>query len=209
MKKTKNNNALIIILAIIALLVMIFAWPFVVGTAIIYLLYKVVKSPKRKAMSMIAVSIITVVGGLFYISIFASSPSTKQETKQTIAPAQENKTTENETKAEAESVPEEKPSTAEATNTAEAIAPTNQSATKEKQPTVETTTPVAPANQSATYSNETPVTPPPVSTSGVVKKSSTGICHTPGSTYYDKTKNFIPYDSVDECLSSGGRLPKK
>jgi hypothetical protein len=42
-----------------------------------------------------------------------------------------------------------------------------------------------------------------------VKKSSTGICHAKGSTYYAKTKNFTPYHSVDECLKSGGRLPKR
>lgn len=43
-----------------------------------------------------------------------------------------------------------------------------------------------------------------------VKKSSTGICHQKGvSNYYEKTKNFTAYDSLEECLSSGGRLPKR
>ena len=42
-----------------------------------------------------------------------------------------------------------------------------------------------------------------------VKMSKSGICHTPGSTYYQQTKNFTPYKSLDECLKSGGRLPKK
>lgn len=46
-----------------------------------------------------------------------------------------------------------------------------------------------------------------VSSSGVVKKSSTGICHAPGTTYYNKTKNFVAYNSVQACLDSGGRLP--
>ena len=41
----------------------------------------------------------------------------------------------------------------------------------------------------------------------VVKKSSTGICHAPGTTYYAKTKNFTAYDSIQGCLDSGGRLP--
>lgn len=41
-----------------------------------------------------------------------------------------------------------------------------------------------------------------------VKKSSTGICHGKGTTYYEKTKNFISYESIDDCLNSGGRLPK-
>lgn len=42
-----------------------------------------------------------------------------------------------------------------------------------------------------------------------VKKSKTGICHAQGSTYYAKTQNFTPFKSVDECLKSGGKLPKK
>ena len=42
-----------------------------------------------------------------------------------------------------------------------------------------------------------------------VKKSSTGICHQKGSEYYEKTKNFTSYDSINDCVSSGGRLPKR
>jgi hypothetical protein len=42
-----------------------------------------------------------------------------------------------------------------------------------------------------------------------VKKSTTGICHEEGSTYYDRTKNFQPYNSIEDCLNSGGRLPKR
>ena len=42
-----------------------------------------------------------------------------------------------------------------------------------------------------------------------VKKSKTGICHKPGSTYYSRTKSFTPFKTLDECLKSGGRLPKK
>lgn len=45
--------------------------------------------------------------------------------------------------------------------------------------------------------------------SDVVKKSKTGICHVPGSTYYQRTQNFTPYKTLDECLRSGGRLPRK
>jgi len=45
--------------------------------------------------------------------------------------------------------------------------------------------------------------------SEVVKKSNSGICHTSSSHYYDQTKNFTPYKTLDECLKSGGRLPKK
>ena len=42
-----------------------------------------------------------------------------------------------------------------------------------------------------------------------VKKSSTGICHPEGGTYYYKTKNFRPFASIEDCLNSGGRLPKR
>jgi hypothetical protein len=43
----------------------------------------------------------------------------------------------------------------------------------------------------------------------VVKKSNSGICHEPGSTYYDRTRHFKSYDSLKKCLDSGGRLPKR
>lgn len=42
-----------------------------------------------------------------------------------------------------------------------------------------------------------------------VKKSTSSICHAPGTTYYAKTKNFTPYNTIDDCLNSGGRLPKR
>lgn len=42
-----------------------------------------------------------------------------------------------------------------------------------------------------------------------VKKSTSGICHERGSTYYDRTSNFVPYDSIEDCLDSGGRLPQQ
>jgi len=42
-----------------------------------------------------------------------------------------------------------------------------------------------------------------------VKLSKSGICHSPGTTYYEQTKNFTPYKTMDECLKAGGRLPKK
>lgn len=43
----------------------------------------------------------------------------------------------------------------------------------------------------------------------LTKKSSSGICHCPGSRYYDRTKKFTPYGSIGECLDSGGRHPKR
>lgn len=42
---------------------------------------------------------------------------------------------------------------------------------------------------------------------GVVKMSDAGICHAPGTAYYDQTTNFTPYDSVQACRDAGGRLP--
>jgi hypothetical protein len=42
-----------------------------------------------------------------------------------------------------------------------------------------------------------------------VKMSNSGICHAPNTTYYEQTKNFTPYKTLDECLKAGGRVPKK
>lgn len=42
-----------------------------------------------------------------------------------------------------------------------------------------------------------------------VKKSNTDICHQKGTNFYNNTKNFTAYNSLDDCLNSGGRLPKK
>lgn len=43
----------------------------------------------------------------------------------------------------------------------------------------------------------------------VVKKSSSGICHCPGGSFYDRTARFTPYKTLEACLSSGGRQPKR
>lgn len=40
-----------------------------------------------------------------------------------------------------------------------------------------------------------------------VKKSSSGLCHPPESSWYERTKNFTGFRSLEECLHSGGRLP--
>jgi hypothetical protein len=72
------------------------------------------------------------------------------------------------------------------------------------------------AVSSATVSSTPPAVNKPVTqqpstdlnTSGVVKKSKSDICHAPGTTYYDQTKNFTSYNTIQECLNSGGRLPK-
>jgi len=42
-----------------------------------------------------------------------------------------------------------------------------------------------------------------------VKMSNSGICHAPNTTYYEQTKNFTLYKTLDDCLKAGGRMPKK
>ena len=42
-----------------------------------------------------------------------------------------------------------------------------------------------------------------------VKKSRTGICHESGSLYYDQTKHYTAFTTVEDCIQSGGRLPKR
>ena len=41
-----------------------------------------------------------------------------------------------------------------------------------------------------------------------VKKSTSGICHKKRSQYYKQTKNYITYNTIMDCLDSGGRLPR-
>lgn len=41
-----------------------------------------------------------------------------------------------------------------------------------------------------------------------VKKSDSGICHDAKSPSYERTKKFTEFKTVDECLKSGGKLPK-
>jgi len=42
----------------------------------------------------------------------------------------------------------------------------------------------------------------------IVKKSDSGICHDSKSPSYERTKKFTEFKTVDECLKSGGKLPK-
>jgi hypothetical protein len=42
----------------------------------------------------------------------------------------------------------------------------------------------------------------------LIKKTSSGICHPPASSYYDRTKNYEAFDTIESCRESGGRLPK-
>ena len=41
-----------------------------------------------------------------------------------------------------------------------------------------------------------------------VKLSNSGICHDYSSRSYNRTKNFTPFQSLEDCLEAGGRLPK-
>jgi hypothetical protein len=42
-----------------------------------------------------------------------------------------------------------------------------------------------------------------------VKKSKSGICHARGTSFYAQTKNYTAFNSLEECLKSGGRAPKR
>jgi len=45
--------------------------------------------------------------------------------------------------------------------------------------------------------------------SPVVKQSNSGICHSQQSSWYERTKNYAAFGSLEECLAAGGRrLPK-
>ncbi len=64
--------------------------------------------------------------------------------------------------------------------------------------------------QKTTTVNSSPSIVQPVTATGpAVKKSSSGICHERGTTYYDQTTNFTSFTSLQACLNGGGRLPKK
>ncbi len=43
----------------------------------------------------------------------------------------------------------------------------------------------------------------------VVKMSKSGICHDSSSQYYSRTKHYTPFNSLEDCLKAGGRLPKR
>jgi hypothetical protein len=42
----------------------------------------------------------------------------------------------------------------------------------------------------------------------LVKKSSSGLCHTLESSWYERTKNYKAFESLEGCIQSGGKLPK-
>jgi hypothetical protein len=42
----------------------------------------------------------------------------------------------------------------------------------------------------------------------VVKMSNSGLCHPPQSSWYERTKNYQAFESLNACLASAGELPK-
>ncbi len=40
-------------------------------------------------------------------------------------------------------------------------------------------------------------------------KKANGVCFPPGTPNYNRLKEFIPFVTVEDCLKSGGQLPKK
>lgn len=59
----------------------------------------------------------------------------------------------------------------------------------------------SPAGQPGAASPSTPAAP-------MVKKSDSGICHDAKSPSFERTKKFTEFKTIDECLKSGGKLPK-
>lgn len=49
----------------------------------------------------------------------------------------------------------------------------------------------------------------PITANEPVKLSNSGICHDTDSRYYQQTKNYTPYKSLEACLKAGGRLPNQ
>lgn len=41
-----------------------------------------------------------------------------------------------------------------------------------------------------------------------IKQSSSGICHPPESSYYERTRNYTAFATLEACLESDGRLPR-
>ena len=57
-------------------------------------------------------------------------------------------------------------------------------------------------------SDKKDATKAPAADAPAVKKSDSGICHDKNSPSYERTKNFTPFKTMDECIKSGGTAPK-
>lgn len=51
------------------------------------------------------------------------------------------------------------------------------------------------------------VSPLPAPAGEVIKQSGSGICHPPVSSYYERTKSYKGFETIEDCLNRGGRLP--
>jgi 5-methylcytosine-specific restriction endonuclease McrA len=47
-----------------------------------------------------------------------------------------------------------------------------------------------------------------LTSNSLVKQSSSGICHDKSSGSFNRTKNYILFDTIAACIEAGGRLPK-
>ena len=64
--------------------------------------------------------------------------------------------------------------------------------------------------QKVSYTQKPYVEPSNSNADPNVKKSKSGICHSKSSSsHYSRTKNFTAYQSLELCLNSGGRCPKR
>lgn len=72
-----------------------------------------------------------------------------------------------------------------------------------------TTAPAAAPATSATTASKAKPAASAATADPEVKKSTAGVCHDKASKGYKQTKNFSGFKTMDECLKSGGRAPKK
>ena len=99
------------------------------------------------------------------------------------------------------------PAAAPKASDSKADAAKNQASTKDSKP-APAAKPASAKDTDAKASASTKPAPSKASASGQIKKSSSGICHAPGTEYYDRTQNFEPFRSMADCIKSGGREPK-
>ncbi len=69
--------------------------------------------------------------------------------------------------------------------------------------------PTAPAPVAAAPAAAAPAAAAPAADPAVKKATASGICHDKTSPSFKQTKNFTPFNSMDECLKSGGKPLKK
>ncbi len=67
----------------------------------------------------------------------------------------------------------------------------------------------APAAPAAAAPAAAPAPTAPAADPAVKKATASGICHDKTSPSFKQTKNFTPFNSMDECLKSGGKPLKK